>query len=81
MVPLSYRPIQLVLDQGAVFMDADDPHIDRGLEQLLGTQQFAAIEVGDEEYILAFDVAAGVNGDDITIVQLNAVLSMKSSGA
>ena len=64
-VPVSYRPIQIVLDQGAVFMDADDPRIDRGLEQLLGTQQFAAIEVGDEEYILAFDVAAGINGDDI----------------
>jgi phosphoserine phosphatase RsbU/P len=28
-------------------------------------QQFAAIEVGEEEYILAFDVASGVNGDDI----------------
>ncbi len=64
-VPLSYRPIQIVLDQGAVFMEADDPRIDRGLEQLLGVQQFAAIEVGDEEYILAFDVAAGVNSDDI----------------
>jgi sigma-B regulation protein RsbU (phosphoserine phosphatase) len=64
-VPISYRPIQLVLDQGAVFMDADDPRIDRGLEQLLGVQQFAAIEVGDEEYILAFDVAPGVNADDI----------------
>jgi len=64
-VPVSYSPIQLVLDQGAVFMDADDPRIDKGLEQLLGVQQFAAIEVGEEEYILAFDVAAGVNGDDI----------------
>jgi serine phosphatase RsbU (regulator of sigma subunit) len=64
-VPVSYRPIQIVLDQGAVFMGAEDPEIDRGLEQLLGVQQFAAIEVGDEEYILAFDVAAGVNGDDI----------------
>ncbi len=64
-VPVSYRPIQIVLDQGAVFMEADDPRIDRGLEQLLGVQQFAAIEVGDEDYILAFDVAPGVNADDI----------------
>ncbi len=64
-VPVSYRPIQILLDQGAVFMGADDPEIDRGLEQLLGVQQFAAIEVGDEDYILAFDVASGVNSDDI----------------
>ncbi|HYN20085.1 MAG TPA: PP2C family protein-serine/threonine phosphatase [Thermoanaerobaculia bacterium] len=64
-VPAAYRPIQIAIEQGTVFMDADDPRIDRGLEQLLGVQQFAAIEVGDEEYILAFDVAAGVNGDDI----------------
>ena len=64
-VPVSYRPIQIVLEQGAVFMEADDPRIDRSFEQLIGVQQFAAIEVGDEEYILAFDVAPGVNGDDI----------------
>jgi sigma-B regulation protein RsbU (phosphoserine phosphatase) len=64
-VPVSYRPIQLVLEQGTVYMDAEDPRIDKGFEDLIGVQQFAAIEVGEEEYILAFNVASGVNGDDI----------------
>lgn len=64
-VPLSYRPIRIVLEEGAVFMDAEDPRIDKGLEDLLGVQQFAAIEVGDDEYILAFNVASGGQGDDI----------------
>ncbi len=58
-------PSQLVLEQGTVYMDADDPRIDRGLEALLGVQQFAAIEVGDEEYILAFDVGPGIDRDDV----------------
>lgn len=64
-VPLSYRPIQLLLEQGAVYMDAEDPHIDKSLEDLLGVQEFAAIEVGDEEYILAFNVAPGHHRDDV----------------
>jgi sigma-B regulation protein RsbU (phosphoserine phosphatase) len=64
-VPLSYPPIQLLLEQGAVYMDAEDPHIDKSLEDLLGVQQFAAIEVGDEEYILAFNVAPGHHRDDV----------------
>ncbi|HEX2223650.1 MAG TPA: PP2C family protein-serine/threonine phosphatase [Thermoanaerobaculia bacterium] len=64
-VPLSYRPVQLLLEQGAVAMDADDPRTDKSLEALLGVQQFAAIEVGDEDYILAFSVAPGHNREDI----------------
>lgn len=64
-VPISYRPIQLLLEDGAVYMDADDPDIDRSLESLLGVQQFAAIEVGSEEYILAFDVAPGHHREDV----------------
>src|SRR3954466_3741281 len=64
-VPISYRPIQLLLEQGTVYMDAEDPNIDRNLEDLLGVQRFAAIEVGSEEYILAFNVAPGHDRDDI----------------
>jgi len=64
-VPLSYPPIQLLLEQGAVYMDVEDPNIDRNLENLLGVQRFAAIEVGNEEYILAFNVAPGHDRDDI----------------
>jgi sigma-B regulation protein RsbU (phosphoserine phosphatase) len=64
-VPVSYRPIQLLLEQGAVYMDADDPNLDKSLEDLLGVQQFAAIEVGDEEYILAFNAGPGHHREDV----------------
>jgi len=64
-VPLSYPPMQLVLEEGAVYMDADDPRMDRRFESLIGVRQFAAIEVGEGEYILAFDVASEDRGDDI----------------
>jgi sigma-B regulation protein RsbU (phosphoserine phosphatase) len=64
-VPLSYAPIQLVLEEGAVYMGADDPRMDRSFENLIGVRQFVAIEVGEEEYILAFDVTAEDRGDDI----------------
>jgi serine phosphatase RsbU (regulator of sigma subunit) len=64
-VPLSYPPIQLVLEEGAVYMNADDPRMDKSFEDLIGVRQFVAIEVGDEEYILAFDVSSEDRGDDI----------------
>jgi len=64
-VPVTYPPIELLIEDGAVYMDADDPRIDKTLEDLLGVQLFAAIEVGDGEYILAFNVAPGNNRDDI----------------
>jgi serine phosphatase RsbU (regulator of sigma subunit) len=64
-IPLSYPPIEVLLEQGAVVMDADDSRADLRVEGLLGAQRFAAIEVGDEDYILAFDVEAGHHKDDI----------------
>jgi len=64
-VPITYPPIELLLEDGAVYMEAEDPRIDKRFEDLLGVQQFAAIEVGDEAYILAFNVAPGHHRDDI----------------
>ncbi|HEV3456142.1 MAG TPA: PP2C family protein-serine/threonine phosphatase [Thermoanaerobaculia bacterium] len=64
-VPVTYPPIELLIEDGAVSMDADDPRMDKKLEDLLGVERFAAIEVGDEEYILAFNVAPGNNREDI----------------
>jgi sigma-B regulation protein RsbU (phosphoserine phosphatase) len=63
-VPASYPPIAAALEAGTVFMEANDPRLDRGLEETLGAQQFAAIEVDDGEYILAFDVAPDHAGDE-----------------
>ena len=39
-------------------MEADDPRLDRELENALGAGRFAAIEVGEGEYLLAFDLDA-----------------------
>ncbi|HLX06280.1 MAG TPA: PP2C family protein-serine/threonine phosphatase [Thermoanaerobaculia bacterium] len=63
-VPVTYPPVELLIEDGAVYMEADDQRIDKSLEDLLGVQRFAAIEVGDGEYILAFNVAAGPNRED-----------------
>ena len=64
-VPVSYEPIEALLAEGAVYMDETDPRIDRELESELGVSRFAAIEVGDEDYVLAFDVAPGHHREDI----------------
>jgi hypothetical protein len=56
-VPKDYKPVELVLENGIIVMDADDPGIDPVLEQRLGAHRFAAIAAGDDNYIVAFDVA------------------------
>jgi serine phosphatase RsbU (regulator of sigma subunit) len=65
-VPRTYPPIEALLEQGAVYMEASASRIDRGLEAILGVGEFAAVEVGDEEYILAFNLAGGQHRDDVT---------------
>ena len=55
-VPASYLPLRRVLDEGWAYMRADDPRIDRALENRLGVDEFAAIELGAGEYVLAFDL-------------------------
>jgi sigma-B regulation protein RsbU (phosphoserine phosphatase) len=63
-VPVSYQPVQILLDSGVVYMDESDPRFDREFEEQIGVDQFAAIEVGDD-YILAFNVAPGHHRDDV----------------
>ena len=46
-------------------MKEDDPLLDRDLEAALGVQQFVAIEVGEQEYILSFNVAPGYDKSSI----------------
>jgi serine phosphatase RsbU (regulator of sigma subunit) len=65
LVPATYLPIQIVLDRGTVYMEADDPRTDRDLERQLGVREFAAIEVGEGDYILAFDVIPGFLREDV----------------
>jgi sigma-B regulation protein RsbU (phosphoserine phosphatase) len=64
-VPRSYPPVELVLEQGTVYMDATDPRLDKSFEAVLGVDEFAAIEVGDEDYILAFNLTGGHDRDDV----------------
>ncbi len=63
-VPVTYEPVQILLDEGLVYMDQDDPRFDRDLERELGVEQFAAIEV-EEHWLLAFNVAAGHHREDV----------------
>ena len=60
-------------------MDRDDPRLDRELEGMLGTQEFAAIEVGDQAYILAFDIEPDRDREDvlISLVILRHALNQK----
>ncbi len=64
-VPRSYPPVELCLLMGTVYMSADDPRIDHELERALGVEEFAAIEVGGEDYLLGFNVAPGYDRNDI----------------
>lgn len=64
-LPRTYRPIEQLLEDGTIFMEADDPAVDRDVERELGVEGFAAIEVADGEYLLAFNVASSPDRDDV----------------
>ena len=71
-VPRDYKPIELVLENGIVVMDANDPAVDPVLEERLGARRFAAIAAGDHEYIVSFDVAPALSREDI-LFSLNLI--------
>ncbi|REJ82594.1 MAG: hypothetical protein DWQ36_00810 [Acidobacteria bacterium] len=64
-VPESYLPLRRVLDEGWVYIRSDDPSIDRELEGRLGVDEFAAIELGGGEYLLAFDLVEPHDTDQV----------------
>lgn len=64
-VSVDYGPIRSLIKKRTLYMEADDPLLDRALESHLGVQQFVAIEVGDQEYILSFNVAPGYDRSGI----------------
>jgi phosphoserine phosphatase RsbU/P len=72
LVPGDYKPIELAIENGSVVMEAEDPGVDRILEQKLGAERFAAISVGDEDYILSFNVSPDTARDDI-LFSLNLI--------
>ncbi len=64
-IPDSYPPIERVVDEGVTVMDLDAPGVDAELERRLGAERFAAIAVGEEQYILSFSVDPKVPEDDL----------------
>ncbi len=64
-IPEQYPPIQAVLDAGVAVMDLNTPGVDAELERRLGAERFAAIAVGDDEYVLSFTVDPTANEEDL----------------
>ncbi|HEX2059468.1 MAG TPA: PP2C family protein-serine/threonine phosphatase, partial [Thermoanaerobaculia bacterium] len=57
---------------GIVVMDPSDPGFDLVLEQKLGARRFCAISVGDDDYIIAFNVSPALVREDI-LFSLNLI--------
>lgn len=64
-VPDSYPPVQTVIDEGVAVMDLTAPGIDPEFERRLGAERFAAIAVGDDQYILSFTVDPSAPDEDL----------------
>jgi len=61
----TYPPLEQVLDEGVVVLGLDAPGVDAAFERSLGVDRFAAIAVGDDEYVLSFDVEPGAANEDL----------------
>ena len=67
LVPPDYAPVATLRQDGTVYMEADDPRLDRELENALGAARFAAIEVGEGEFLIAFDLDAARERDEAVL--------------
>jgi sigma-B regulation protein RsbU (phosphoserine phosphatase) len=64
-VPSTYAVLVGLLESGVIYIEPDDPRVDRELESRLGVRTFAAIEVDDEEFVLSFDLSPGLDREDV----------------
>ncbi|MFI5182386.1 MAG: PP2C family protein-serine/threonine phosphatase [Thermoanaerobaculia bacterium] len=62
-----YPPVRRALSEGIDLTDLSDPTVDRVLEAHLGVRRFAAVAVGDEGYLLSFDVSPRVPEADLLV--------------
>ncbi len=64
-VPASYPPIRLVLERRTLLMPWDDHRLDKEFEGSIGAESFAAVEVGEGRYLVAFDVLEGYPSEGV----------------
>ena len=64
-VSSDYRPVELTIAAGTLYMNEEDPALDRDFEDHIGSNCFAVIVLGDLEYLLAFDVANDHEPDQV----------------
>ncbi len=64
-IPETYPPIERVVDEGVVVMDLSAPGVDAELERRLGAERFAAIAVGEDEYVISFTVEPAASEEDL----------------
>ncbi|MBW3565962.1 MAG: PP2C family protein-serine/threonine phosphatase [Acidobacteria bacterium] len=64
-ISASYAPIRELLEKGILVMDRNDPAADPNLEKKLGAKRFAAIVVGDDDFIISFDITTDTPREDI----------------
>lgn len=62
-----YKPLELVLQRGVVFMRGDEPGVDPTLEEALGVDEFAAVELGDEQFVLGLNLAPGSHRSEVLL--------------
>ena len=64
-VAADYGPIVQLLEHRTVFRRGNDPDVDRRVEGVLGVENFAAVEVANGDYILAFNIVANRQEQEI----------------
>lgn len=66
-VPMDYPPIEQVLEQGVVVLDLTFPGVNREFEEKIGADRFAAIAVGEDQFILSFSVDPSANDEELLV--------------
>ncbi len=64
-VSSDYRPVELTIAAGTLYMNEEDPSLDRDFEDRIGSNCFAVIVLSNREYLLAFDVAKDHEPDQV----------------
>ena len=64
-VSKDYPPVVSSIAAGTLYMEEEDPLLDRDFEDRIGSYCFAVIVLGEREYLLAFDVASDHEPDQV----------------